>query len=94
MLARVSIQMATQIESTQETTEEEKSAFAQVIEEDDNNPIVSYKAGCFTKASSLLKQTFGIALGLNDLESLRESLYLLSIVSNSLLKVNSNETAK
>ena len=45
---------------------------------------VDYKIGCLMKANNFLKQTLPLALGLNDLSQLRESLYLLSIVNGTL----------
>ena len=39
------------------------------------------------KAGNFLKQTLPLALGLNDISQLRESLYLLSIVNGTLAQL-------
>ena len=44
------------------------------------------------KAANFLKQTFPLALGLNHLNHLRESLYLLSIVNGGLAQISTNKT--
>lgn len=44
--------------------------------------------GCLIKAGNFLKQTLPLALGLNDLGQLRESLYLLSIVYGTLAQLD------
>ena len=59
--------------------EEEKLAFDTTVD-----ATVDYKIGCLMKANNFLKQTLSLALGLNDLSQLRESLYLLSIVNGTL----------
>lgn len=56
---------------------------------------LGYKRGCLSKASNFLIQTFPLALGLNHLAHLRETLYLFSLVNSSLsssLSTNSDPT--
>ena len=89
LLSKVCFQLANQ-RLAESSKEEEKSAF-----DTSTDPTTDYKTGCLKQAANFLKQTLPLALGLNHLKFLRESLYLLSVVNNMLAQTssNSNENA-
>ena len=47
--------------------------------------------GCFQKALNFLKQSVQLAMGLNNLEQLREALYLIAHIYNSLESLRADE---